>query len=460
MKGSDSAMAELAERFGRRFGTGDSLRAQHGRDESGLDPALPAGVVFPESTAEVSEIVRICGRHGVPVIPYGAASGHEGGVLAIHGGVCVDMTRLNQIIEISPEDMTCVVEAGVTRLQLERALRSTGLMFTVDPGADATIGGMAATRAAGTTTPLYGNMQANVMGLEVVLANGEVIRTGGAARKSSSGYDLTRLMVGSEGTLGLITSLRLRLHPVPEAIVALRATFPDLACAVAAVVEVVQFGLPVARAELVDAVTMRGLNLRFRTRHPEQPTLLFEFHGGANTVDAAIATASDIVREHAAGHIEDARSTEDRNALWKMRHAAAEADQALRPGCRSIVTDVAVPVSRLAELLAEARERLDGLGIIAPLVGHMADGNFHFGLLVGDDCAREQAAARAFKEWLARRALELGGTISGEHGIGIGKMELMAEEHGGALDVMRRIKRALDPAALLNPGKLVPGAER
>lgn len=456
MTTTSTAFVELADRFGPRFGTGESLCLQHGRDESSFDPAPPMGVVFPESTEEVAAAVRICADHGVPVIPFGAASGHEGGVLAVRGGISIDMSRLNRIVEINGTDMNCVVEAGVTRLQLEHALRTTGLMFPVDPGADATLGGMAATRAAGTTTPLYGGMQANVMELEAVLASGEVIRTGSAARKSATGYDLTHLLIGSEGTLALITRLRLRLHPVPEGIVAVRATFAGLADAVAAVVEVCQYGLPLARAELIDDVTLRGLNLRFDSGHPELPTLMLEFHGAAATVEEALTTATTLLQEHGAGSLEQARQAEERSALWKLRHSAAEADRALRPGSRSIVTDVAVPVSRLVELLGDARERLDEAGLIAPLCGHMADGNFHFGLLIGDADPDERAAAEAFREWLAGRALALGGTVSGEHGIGLGKMGLMAAEHGPALNVMRAIKQALDPRDLLNPGKLLP----
>ncbi len=432
------------------------MRDLHGRDESRYPVTPPDAVLFPENTEEAASMVALCSEHGAPIIPFGTGSGQEGGIAAVRGGVSIDTSRLNRIVEINAEDMDCEVEAGVTRLQLADALRGTGLIFPVDPGADASIGGMAATRAAGTTTPRYGGMRENVIGLEVVLANGEVVRTGGRARKSSSGYDLTRLFVGSEGTLGLITKIRLRLHPAPEATLAMSAAFETFQDAVSAVVDIVRSGLPVARAEMMDALQVRSVNIYLGLDKPELPSLFFEFHGTPDSLKSTAETAEEILREYAATSIVQATHTEEQSAIWKARHAAGHGDKLLRPGAHTIVTDVGVPVSALPRILDAAQSKIAELGLIAPMCGHMADGNFHYAILV--DVAQEDEIRRAtaFKTWLAERALELGGTVTGEHGIGLGKLDLMLREHGAALDVMRAIKRALDPRDLFNPGKVLP----
>lgn len=446
----------LGQRFGEALQTGQSIRDIHGRDESFCDPAAPDAVLFATSAEDVSEAIRYCARHRVPVIPFGTGTGQEGGVTAPQGGISIDTSRMNRILDIKAQDLDCWVEAGVTRLQLEQALRGTGLFFPVDPGADASIGGMAATGAAGTTTPLYSTMHENVAGLEVVLADGKIISTGSRARKSSAGYDLTRLFVGSEGTLGLITKVRLRLHPLPEAVIALRASFPDAASAVQAVIQVLACALPVARAELMDARILRGLRLAGLTDLPEQPVLFFEFHGSTSGLGEAAGLAGEICCEQGAVHVAEAHKTEDISQLWKLRHAVADAEKHLRPGAQVVVTDIAVPISNLPEIIAAADARLETEGLVAAMSGHMADGNLHYVLLVSRNDRQEIARAMAFKHWLAEQALSMGGTISREHGIGLGKRSLMQMAHGPALSVMAAIKQALDPLNILNPGKVLP----
>ena len=449
-------IAELARRFPDSLFAGESQRAQHGRDESRHPAAPPDAVFLPGSTEEAAEAMRLCARFGVPVIPFGTGSGQEGGVLAVRGGISFGTQRLDRILELNAADMDAHVEAGVTRLQLDRALRDTGLFLPVDPGADASIGGMAATGAAGTTTPRYGTMHQAVIGLEAVMADGSVIRTGGRARKSSSGYDLTRLLVGSEGTLGLITRVRLRLHPRPEAVLVLRACFATPAAAVEAVALLTAAGLPLARAELLDAVILRGLRAQGAVDLPESPVVFFEFHGSAVSVAAFAELAADLCREAGASHLVTAHRPDEIARIWKMRHGVAEVEKRMLPGAEIHVTDVCVPVSALPDLVARAGAELDRLGLLAPLSGHVADGNLHYVLLVPPGQAEATARAERFTRWLGEAALDLGGTLSGEHGIGMGKRKLMGREHGAALDTMRRIKHALDPGGIMNPGKVLP----
>lgn len=448
----------LEGRFGDRLATGMSQRGLLQGDESWHAGVLPQAVIFPETTDEIAAVLALCSRHGVPVTAVGAGSGQEGGAIPASGGISLSLQRMNRVLNVDAANMDCHVEAGVTRLALGRHLWQSGLMFPVDPGADATLGGMAATGAAGTMTPMYGAMGANVLGMQVVLADGRILETGSRAAKSSAGYDLTRLFLGSEGTLGVISRLRLRLHPEPEAIATFCAFLPDVRTCIDLVIALRQLGLPLARAELCDAVMVRGFNLRQTSALPELPMLLLEFHGSESAIEAASVAARGLLRDAEALNIAQAQKTEDRRQLWATRHGAAEAERLLRPGSAAIVTDVAVPLDDLAPLLDAARARLAANDMIAPLTCHVADGNFHFALLVVASDADEIAKAEDFKEWLADQAIALGGTISGEHGIGLGKRQLMPRQHGAALEVMRSIKLALDPANLLNPGKVLPPA--
>ncbi len=442
--------------LGDRLSTSGAVREQHGRDESYHAACPPDAVAFAASTAEVAEIVRICGAHGTPIIPFGTGTSLEGHVAALQGGVCVDVSRMNAILTVRPDDMDVTVQAGVTRKQLNEHLRDTGLFFPIDPGADASLGGMAATRASGTNAVRYGTMRENVLSLTVVLADGRVIRTGGRARKSSAGYDLTRLFVGSEGTLGIITEVTLRLQGIPEAVVAAVCPFRTLKDAVATVIETIQLGIPVARIELLDEVQMRAINNYSKLDHQETPTLFFEFHG----TEAWVAEQADLVKEIASGHggadFQWARGHEDRDRLWNARHTAYYAGMALRPGCSAFSSDVCVPISRLADCILETRRDLDASGLTCPIVGHVGDGNFHVLFLIDPDDPKEMETAQALNDRLVRRAIAMDGTCTGEHGIGSGKMAFMESEHGVALDVMRAVKAALDPANLLNPGKVLP----
>ncbi|THF61353.1 FAD-binding oxidoreductase [Pseudothauera rhizosphaerae] len=448
----------LAAGFGTRFTTAEAVRAHHGHDESHFPDALPDAVVFPHGTEEVAAIVAACREHGVPVIPYGVGSSLEGHILAIHGGVSVDFSEMNKVLAVHTEDMDAVVQPGVTRKQLNAELRGTGLFFPLDPGADASLGGMAATRASGTNAVRYGTMRENVLGLTAVLADGRVIRSGGRARKSSSGYDLTRLLVGSEGTLGLITELIVRLHPLPEALSAATCTFPDVDAAVRTVIQTIQLGVPVARIELLDALTVTAINRYSKTTLREAPMLFFEFHGSPAGVEEQAATVQDIAREHGGLDFEWATRPEERSRLWQARHDTYFACLNLKPGCRGVTTDVCVPISRLAEAIAGTREDIAASGLVAPIVGHVGDGNFHTVILVNPDDEAEIERAEALNRRIVERALALDGTCTGEHGIGIGKQDFLLAEHGAAaVDAMRLIKRALDPDNLLNPGKVVPG---
>jgi D-lactate dehydrogenase (cytochrome) len=452
-----TARDELAARFGERFTTGEAIRAQHGQDESWHKPAPPDAVVFPQTTDEVAEIVRACAHHRVPIVPFGVGTSLEGHVAALHGGVCIDMSRMNRVLEVNAADMDARVEAGVTRKQLNAHLKDTGLFFSVDPGADATLGGMAATRASGTTSVRYGTMRENVLGLTLVLADGRVVRTGSRARKSSTGYDLTRLFVGSEGTLGVITEVAVRLHGVPPAMSAAICAFPTLQAAVDTVILTIQSAIPVARIELLDEVQMRGVNRYSKMDHAEAPTLFFEFHGTEQGVAEQAQMVGELAREQGGADFRWATRPEERNRLWQARHDAYYGGLSLRAGARGYVTDVCVPISRLAECVSATKQDIERSGLIAPIVGHVGDGNFHLVILVDPEDAGEVARAAALNEQVVRRALACGGTCSGEHGVGYGKLPFMQAEHGEAMALMHSIKFALDPHDLMNPGKLIGG---
>ncbi|MEM9247985.1 MAG: FAD-linked oxidase C-terminal domain-containing protein [Pseudomonadota bacterium] len=450
------AIAALTTDLGQKILTNPAERNQHGTNESHFPFTPPDAVAYPESTAEVAEIVRACAARGVPIVGWGAGTSLEGHALATQGGLAMDFTRMNNVLRISQDDMDCTVQPGVTRTALNDALRATGLMFSVDPGADATLGGMAATRASGTTAVRYGTMRDQVLGLEVVLASGEVIRTGSRARKSASGYDLTGLFVGSEGTLGLITELTLKLHGQPEATATATCAFPTDAAAIDTVIAAIQYGLTPARIEYVDADSIAAVNTHDKMGLPHAPHLLVEFHGS----DASVAEQAERFGEVAAEF--DAKSftwssvPEERTRLWKMRHGLYWTLLKTRPGCRAIVTDLCVPISQLAEAIAETRADIADSGLSGPLVGHVGDGNVHASLLVDPENAGEIATAHALAKRMAERALRLGGTVTGEHGVGMGKLGHMQAEHGAAWGVMGSLKTALDPQNLLNPGKVVP----
>ena len=452
------ALAQRLEaRFGKRLSRAESIRAHHGHDESHFPDAAPDAVVFVHSTDEVAEVVRTCGEFDVPLIPFGVGSSLEGHILATRGGVCIDFSEMNAVLEIRAEDMLVVVQPGVTRKQLNAELHGTGLFFPIDPGADASLGGMAATRASGTNAVRYGTMRENVLGLTAVMADGRVIRTGGRARKSSAGYDLTRLLVGSEGTLGVITELTIRLHPLPEATSAAVCAFPDVVAAVNTVIQTIQLGVPVARIELVDELGVRAINRYSKTTLREAPMLFFEFHGSPAGVDEQARTVQELASENGGLDFEWANHPEDRSRLWAARHDAYFASLNLRANSRAITTDVCVPISTLAECVSATQADIAASGLIAPIVGHVGDGNFHAIILVDPEDDAEGARAEALNRRIVERALALGGTCTGEHGIGIGKQGFLVQEHGEAVDFMRAIKRALDPRNLLNPGKVVPG---
>jgi len=418
---------------------------------------MPDVVVFPTSTAEVSAIVTVCAQHRAPIVPFGMGSSLEGHVNAIRGGISIDMTRMTKVVRLSAEDLDITVEAGLTRLKLDAHLKNTGLMFPIDPGADATIGGMAATRASGTTAVRYGTMRDNVLGLTVVLADGRIITTGGRARKSASGYDLTRLFVGSEGTLGVITELTLRLYGRPEAVRAAVCPFASMEGAANTVIQTIQLGIPVARIEIIDEAQLQVVNAYSRTAYPLAPTLFFEFHGVSDvSVDDQIRAVEEIAREHGAQGFTWASTLEERTTLWQARHNAYYATVASRPGARAWTTDVCVPISHLAECILDTQADVRAANVIAPLVGHAGDGNFHLIFMLNPDDEKEFTAVTGLSERLVERALRLGGTCSGEHGVGIGKLKYLAAEHGAALGVMRSIKKAMDPNNVMNPGKLIP----
>jgi D-lactate dehydrogenase (cytochrome) len=456
-----AALAELRAALGSRASDAAAVRDHHSHGESYHPPAAPDIVCFPTSTEEIVEITRISQRFQLPIVPFGAGTSLEGHVHAVHGGISVDLRNMNRVLNVSTEDLDVTVEAGVTRLQLAKVLRNTGLMFPIDPGADATLGGMAATRASGTTAVRYGTMRENVLGLTVVLADGRVIKTGTRARKSAAGYDLTRLLVGSEGTLGIITEVTVRLHPVPEAVAAAVCSFETMQGAVETVIAAIQLGIPVARIELLDQVQMDAINRYSKTSYAAAPTLLFEFHGDSDShVTSQAEAVQSIAADHGGHQFEWATRLEDRERLWQARHNAHYAGLALRPGCRSWPTDVCVPISRLAECVIETEKESRGASFPICLVGHAGDGNFHLMYLVNPDDPAEVAEARRLNEQLVRRALAMGGTCTGEHGVGYGKIKYMQAEHGAALDVMRAIKHALDPDNRMNPGKVLDAERR
>jgi D-lactate dehydrogenase (cytochrome) len=450
------AIAELQSCLGQGVTRSKSDLDLHGRSESYFADAAPDAVTYPENTAQVAEIVRICARHRVPVIGWGTGTSLEGQAQAFSGGIAVDFSRMDRILDIAQDDMLVRVQPGVTRQQLNEALRATGLFFPVDPGANASLGGMAATRASGTTAVRYGTMRQNVLALEVVTATGEVIRTGSSARKSSSGYDLTALFVGAEGTLGLMTELTLRLYGQPEAVASAVCAFESVDEAVATVIETIQCGLPMARIELMDEGSVRAVNDYSQMDLPEKPHLLLEFHDSESGVAEQAETFGTIAGEHGGSAFDWATRTEARTALWTMRHNAYYALLAMRPGARAIVTDICVPISKLAEAIEETRTDLAESGVLGPIVGHVGDGNFHATLLVDIDNAEEVARAKAAAARMVTRSLRLGGTATGEHGIGVGKLDYMASEHGKGWAMMGAIKTALDPDNIMNPGKLVP----
>jgi len=454
----DALIAQLRGLLGDRLSTGDSVRDLHSRGESHHHAVLPDAVAFPTSTAEVQAIVAACAAAGCPMTAFGAGSSLEGHVIPLRGGVTIDLSRMNRVVRLSVEDLDVTVEAGVTRKQLEKHLQSSGLWFPLDPGADATIGGMAATRASGTTAVRYGTMRDAVLGLTVVTADGKAVKTGTRARKSSAGYDLTRLFVGAEGTLGIITEVTLRLHGRPEAVASATCWFDTIDDAVNAVIMIVQLGIPVARIELLDDAQIDAVNRHSRMTLPVAPTLFFEFHGLSDAaVDEHARATSEIVAEHGGHDYQRAATPEERARLWHARHEAYYASLALRPGSRGWTTDVCVPISRLADCIHQTKADLADSPLVGPLVGHVGDGNFHLIMPVNPESESEMAAAEHLTDRLVARALAMGGTCSGEHGVGIGKMRFLEAEHGReALDVMRAIKQALDPKNLMNPGKVLP----
>ena len=452
----DDALGELRELLGDRLSTAAVVREQHGHGESNHESHAPDAVCFPHSTDEVSAVVRICARHGIPVIPFGAGTSLEAHVAAPHGGVSIDLTAMDRILEVRPADLDVTVQPGVTRVRLNEALVSEGLFFPVDPGADASLGGMVATRASGTTTVRYGSMRDNVVNLTVVLADGSVIRTAGRARKSAAGYDLTRLFTGSEGTLGIITEITLRLYGVPEATAAAVATFPSVDAAVRTVIEIVQMGIPIARSELLDEVQIDAVNRYAGLELRVAPTVCFELHGTERGVTEDAEAVRAIADAHGGTDFEWSSDQGERNRLWAARHNAFFAACALRPGAEPLTTDVCVPVSRLAECIAETKADLEGLAAPVCLLGHIGDGNFHLIFLLDPDDPAEAARVGEIHERMVHRALAMDGTCTGEHGIGMGKQHFLEAEHGPAVAVMRAIKVALDPNDLLNPGKLVP----
>jgi D-lactate dehydrogenase (cytochrome) len=445
----------LAARFGERFTVAQSVRDHHGKDESPFPTVPPDAVVFARSTAEVVEIVDLCRKHRYPLIPHGAGSSIEGQLLAIHGGLSLDLTGMNRVLAVAADDLTATVEPGVTRKQLNLEIRDTGLFFPIDPGADATLGGMAATRASGTNAVRYGTMRENVLSLTVVTADGKVVKTANRARKSSAGYDLTRLFIGSEGTLGVITEVTVRLYPQPEAISAAVVNFPTAAAAVDTVIQTIQLGVPVARCEFLDPPSIRALNEHSKLALREAYTLFFEFHGSDSGVAEQAKAVQQLATDNGGADFEWASRPEDRTRLWNARHNAYFACLQQRPGCKAISTDTCVPISRLAESLEGARKLLEASGFQSMIIGHVGDGNFHCVILVNPDDPQEMQRAELVNDQIVRLAQSLDGTCTGEHGIGLHKMGFLADEAGeDGLELMRRIKMAMDPLNILNPGKI------
>jgi len=452
----EAALAALAAAFGNQLVTSLAVRQQHANTRTWIENEPPDAVVFAHNAADVQKIVRICAAHKVPVMSYGTGTSLEGHINAPYGGVTIDLSEMKRVIAVHAEDLDCVVEPGVTRKQLNEYLRDQGLFFPLDPGADASLGGMAATRASGTNAVRYGTMKDNVIALTAVLANGEMIRTARRARKTAAGYDLTRLLVGSEGTLGIITDITLKLHGIPEAISAGACPFPSVEAACNATIATIQSGIPVARIELLDALMIKACNAYSKLTLPETPMLFVEFHGSTAGVAEQAERFGEIARELGGGPFEWAVKAEERTRLWQARHDVYWAGCALRPSAKAVPTDVCVPISRLAECVVETQHDIAATGLICPIAGHVGDGNFHCQPMVDMDDPAEVKAVKAFMERLVERALAMEGTSTGEHGVGQGKMKYLAAEHGsGALDAMRAIKRALDPDDIMNPGKIV-----
>jgi len=453
----DPCLQELQKLLGERLSLSESVREQHGRDESFHASAPPEAVAFVENNDEVAQIARICFQYKKPIIPFGTGTSLEGHVAALHGGVCLDVSGMNQVLEVNENDLDCRVQAGVTRKQLNQHLRNSGLFFPIDPGADASLGGMTATRASGTNAVRYGTMRENVMGLTVVTADGRIIRTGTRARKSSAGYDLTRLFVGSEGTLGIITEIQLRLYGVPEAISAAVCSFETMEGAVNTTISTIQMGIPVARIELMDEVQVDAINRYADFDYALKPTLFFEFHGTEAWVKEQAEMVKEISNDEGGSDFQWETREQERQKLWEARHNAYYAALALRPGAKGWPTDVCVPISRLADCILETRQDIDECGLFVPLVGHVGDGNFHLLFLIDPENEEEELKRyQPLNDRLVERALRMGGTCSGEHGIGSGKLKYMEAEHGDSLDLMRQIKQAFDPHNLMNPGKVIP----
>ncbi len=456
MSGREALIGQLRDLLGERVSTSASVREQHGRGESWHPPQPPDAVCFARSTEEVAAIVKLCAASATPIVAYGTGTSLEGQVQAVNGGICIDLGQMDQVLEVNAEDLDCRVQAGVTRRALNHYLRDTGLFFPVDPGADTSIGGMTATRASGTNAVRYGTMRENVLGLTVVTASGDVIRTGTRARKSAAGYDLTRLFVGSEGTLGIITEVSLRLYGLAETITAAIVNFPDIKCAAEATMQTIQLGIPVARIELVETGYIQAINAYSKTDYPELDTLFLEFHGSPDAVAEQVRLVDEISRDFGATGFQWAEDEEDRQRLWRARHDAYYAGLAVRPGSRGYVTDVCVPISRLADCVAETQADIAAAGVFAPIIGHVGDGNFHATIFIDPNDEAEFEKALALDKRMVERALVMGGTCTGEHGIGIGKLKHMRREHGdGAVELMQTIKRALDPQNIMNPGKVI-----
>ena len=453
----DPCLQELQKLLGERLSMSNSVREQHGRDESFHASAPPEAVAFVENNEEVAEIVRICVQYQKPIIPFGTGTSLEGHVAALHGGVCLDVSGMNQVLEVNENDLDCRVQAGVTRKELNQHLRNSGLFFPIDPGADASLGGMTATRASGTNAVRYGTMRENVLGLTVVTADGRIIRTGTRARKSSAGYDLTRLFVGSEGTLGIITEIQLRLYGVPEAISAAVCSFETMEGAVNTTISTIQMGIPVARIELLDEVQVDAINRYSDFDYALKPTLFFEFHGTEAWVKEQAEMVKEISTEEGGSDFQWSTREQEKQKLWEARHNAYYAGLALRPGSKGWATDVCVPISRLADCILETRSDIEESGQVVPLVGHVGDGNFHLLFLIDPENEEEELKLyQPLNDRLVERALRMGGTCTGEHGIGSGKIKYMEAEHGESLDLMRQIKQAFDPDNLMNPGKMLP----
>ena len=453
----DPCLQELQKLLGERLSMSNSVREQHGRDESFHASAPPEAVAFVENNEEVAEIVRICVQHQKPIIPFGTGTSLEGHVAALHGGVCLDVSGMNKVLEVNENDLDCRVQAGVTRKELNQHLRNSGLFFPIDPGADASLGGMTATRASGTNAVRYGTMRENVLGLTVVTADGRIIRTGTRARKSSAGYDLTRLFVGSEGTLGIITEIQLRLYGVPEAISAAVCSFETMEGAVNTTISTIQMGIPVARIELLDEVQVDAINRYSDFDYALKPTLFFEFHGTEAWVKEQSEMVKEISTEEGGSDFQWSTQEQEKQKLWEARHNAYYAGLALRPGSKGWATDVCVPISRLADCILETRSDIEESKLTVPLVGHVGDGNFHLLFLIDPENEEEELKLyQPLNDRLVERALRMGGTCTGEHGIGSGKIKYMEAEHGDSLDLMRQIKQAFDPDNLMNPGKMLP----